>query len=225
MLARLRTWAIRPPLNPSRHHLDAWLEKKARENVAPGSRILDIGAGDAPYARYFSNARYETADLAIYDKSYADLTYVCDVTALPVRNESYDIVICTQVLEHVRDPLSALTEISRVLKPGGQAWLSAPFFYEEHEIPYDFFRFTKYGWKHLATQARLSIMELEWLEGYYGTLSYQFFLAARFLPPRHLGLRVILLLTSRRFARRELSGQFIELGVNKNYRVVLQKPI
>ncbi len=50
---------------------------------------------------------------------------------------------------------------------------SAPFFYAEHEKPYDFHRFTQFAWKRMAAETGLTVQEITWLEGYYGTLAYQ----------------------------------------------------
>ena len=68
------------------------------------------------------------------------------------------------------------------MKPGGTLWLTAPFFYVEHERPYDYFRYTRYGLRFLLKQADFRVRELEWLEGYLGTLGYQAQLVGRHLP-------------------------------------------
>jgi SAM-dependent methyltransferase len=62
-----------------------------------------------------------------------------------VADASFDAVMCNQVLEHVVDPALTLSEIRRVLKPGGILLLSVPFIYCEHGMPYDFRRFTAGG--------------------------------------------------------------------------------
>ena len=61
--------------------------------------------------------------------------------------------------------------VSTILKPEGQAWLLAPLFYEEHEKPFDFHRYTQFAWRRVADQAGLELKEIDWLEGYFGTLS------------------------------------------------------
>ena len=96
----------------------------------------------------------------------------------------FDFAVFNQVMEHLPEPLLALKELNRVLKAGGKMIYSAPLFYEEHEQPYDFFRYTQFGVRHLLTSAGFTIERLEWLEGYFGTMAYQFNCMARFLPVR-----------------------------------------
>ena len=118
--------------------------------------MLDAGAGRAQYRGLFAHAHYETADfLAVKGKKYARPDYVCDLAAIPVADARFDHVVCTQVLEHLPEPQRVIEELGRVLKPGGTLWLSAPLFYAEHERPYDFFRYTRFGLRQLLEGARL----------------------------------------------------------------------
>lgn len=114
--------------------------------------------------------------------NYGQIDYVCDLGSIPVEDNRYDLVVCTQVLEHVPDPGSVLRELFRVLKPNGCLWLTAPFFFAEHMQPYDFYRYTQYGLRHLITSSGFQVEKLERLDGYYVTLSYQLATAARALP-------------------------------------------
>ena len=156
---------------------------------APGKRLrpvnssLDAGAGRAPYRGLFAHARYETADfLAVKGKKYVAPDYVCDLVEIPVEDARFDHVLLTQVLEHIPEPARVVAELHRVLKPGGTLWLTAPLFYAEHERPYDFFRYTQFGLRHLLESAGFEVLELDWMEGYLGTLSYQARLMSKALP-------------------------------------------
>ncbi|PWG74541.1 SAM-dependent methyltransferase, partial [Enterococcus hirae] len=62
-----------------------------------------------------------------------------------IRSGAFDTVLCTQVLEHVRDPKKALQELPRVLRPGGVLILSAPHLSMVHDAPHDYFRYTGFG--------------------------------------------------------------------------------
>lgn len=217
----LRNWVS---LNPSRVFLREWLATAAvgRDSTF---HVLDAGAGEAPYRELFDHVTYETADFAQVAKPYTPgLTYICDLAAIPVEDGRYDLVVCSQVLEHVPEPMAVLNELVRVAKPGGEIWMSAPLFYAEHEEPYDFHRFTQFAWRRMAKEAGLEILDLAWLEGYYTTLAYQLSTAARVLPRHMLPLRALFLLLAVGFARLDLRSKAVDRGMCKNYRVILGVP-
>src|SRR5688572_18395426 len=109
----------------------------AAASIPTGARVLDAGAGECMYRPLFAHADYESADFAQNDhKRYGEITYVCDLRTIPVEDSRYNMVLCTQVLEHVPDPGAVLNELYRVLKPGGRLWLSAPLYYPEHDAPF-----------------------------------------------------------------------------------------
>jgi methyltransferase family protein len=64
-------------------------------------RVLDAGAGHAPYGSHFKHVAYETADFGEVDKKYSHLDYTCRLEELPVADETYDLLLCSQVLEHL----------------------------------------------------------------------------------------------------------------------------
>jgi SAM-dependent methyltransferase len=209
--------------NPSRYRLRKWAASAAAQGDSKAFRVLDAGAGKAPFRELFDHVSYETADFGqVNNKAYAHLDYVCDLTEIPVDDATYDLVLCTQVMEHVPDPLAVLREFHRVLKPGGQAWLSAPLFFMEHEKPYDFHRFTQFAWKRMAAETGFAVKEIKWLEGYYGTLAYQARIGAQSLPNRWILWRVILAVLARQMTHAEMKKK-VHVGMPKNYRVVFIK--
>jgi SAM-dependent methyltransferase len=237
MLGVMAVYAARG--NSSRAYLHQFLVR-AGQAVEPGQLVLDAGAGRAPYRDLFAHARYETADfMAVKGKRYVQPDYVCDLAEIPVEDARFDHVVLTQVLEHIPEPARVLAELHRVLKPGGTLWLTAPFFYAEHERPYDFFRYTQFGLRHLLESAGFEVVELEWMEGYLGTLSYQARLMSRSLPASPDayggGVRGMALASAARVFRRlgrhaadalaklDLKYKLVGTGLPKNYQAVAKR--
>lgn len=111
--------------------------------------VLDIGCGNKPYEQLFTGLinSYVGCDIIQSDKNLVDI--ICPATSIPLPDNIKDTVFTTQVIEHVAEHQLLLNEAFRILKPGGYLILSAPMAWEHHEVPYDFFRFTQYGFRHL----------------------------------------------------------------------------
>jgi SAM-dependent methyltransferase len=137
-----------------------------------GARVLDAGAGDAPYRELFEHCDYVTAD---WTESVHPGARSADVIAslanLPMADESFDAVLCTQVLEHVDDPLAVLAELQRVLRPEGRLWLTVPLVWPLHEEPFDFFRYTPYSLTTLLGQAGFVDVDVAPRNGYFATIA------------------------------------------------------
>jgi SAM-dependent methyltransferase len=138
--------------------------------VTDNQVILDAGAGEALHRRSFSRGRYLALDNGLGDSKwdYSRLDIRGDLSDLPLRDQSVDGVLCMVVLEHTQDPRHVLSEFARVLKPGGVLRLVVPFLWEEHQIPQDYFRFTRYGVKLLFENLPLSIDLLRPMGGFFG---------------------------------------------------------
>jgi SAM-dependent methyltransferase len=225
--------------NSSRHRL--WEENAAFAELVPtGALVLDAGAGTAPYKSLFTHAQYESADFGKVDKLYSASTYVCSLESIPVEDCRFDFILFNQVMEHLPDPKSVLAELNRVLKPAGKMIYSGPFFYEEHEQPYDFYRYTQFGLRELFSATGFSVERLDWLEGYFGTVGYQLNCMARYLPlkPQSLGggivgyglapimvlLKIVFGGCSVLFHRLEIRAKFKGSGYPKNYLAIVSKP-
>lgn len=123
-------------------------------------RILDVGCGEKPYRELVGAdpAGYVGAD---HDALPPKTPDVCtDVLRLPFRDGSFDTVFSTQVLEHVRDPFTMYSEMTRVLRPGGHLIVTAPQSWPLHEEPYDFFRYTRYAFEEFARRNSLEVVRL-----------------------------------------------------------------
>lgn len=141
--------------------------------VPPGTRVLDAGSGNAPYRPLFAHCAYTTHDWAASPHPGArSADVVADLTALPLDDDTFDVVLCTEVLEHVGEPQAALGEIARVLRPGGRLLLTVPFVMELHEEPHDYFRYTPHALRRLLTDSGFEAIEVRPLTGWYSTLSH-----------------------------------------------------
>ena len=139
-----------------------------RHEIARMSRntagiVVDIGCGTAPYRRLFAHTHYVGIEVASSSKfgsakGGADVLY--DGQRLPLADASVDNVLCNQVLEHVFEPVAFLSEVHRVLRPGGQLMLTVPFVWDEHEQPYDFARYSSFGLGHLARKCGFEVVEV-----------------------------------------------------------------
>jgi len=132
-------------------------------------KLIDVGCGKKPFEKLFCNVdSYFGIDLN--KNSKADL--ICDVLNLEIKSSSADSVLCTQVMEHVKDPEKLIKEISRICKEGALCLLTCPHICRVHGVPYDFFRFTKYGLKYLCEKNNLKIIKIEEIGGFFLTTTY-----------------------------------------------------
>lgn len=141
---------------------EQWIEKTLKK-IPANSRILDAGAGELSKKKYCKHLQYVSQDFAQYDGKgdghglqtstwdQRQLDIISDITAIPVADDSFDAVMCIEVFEHLPDPLAALREFSRIVRPGGYLILTAPFCSLTHFAPYHFATgFNRYWYeKHL----------------------------------------------------------------------------
>lgn len=143
--------------------------ERAASEVGAGARVLDAGAGEGPYRTLFGHASYVAVDDGRGDPrwDYETLNVSGDLLHLPFRDACVDAVLCTETLEHLTDPGRFLSEVARVLRPGGRLYLTAPQAFKEHQQPHDYFRFTQFGLRHLLGKAGLAADEVEPEGGYF----------------------------------------------------------
>jgi SAM-dependent methyltransferase len=110
--------------------------------------LLDVGCGEMPFRHALhpdvAYTGIDVAEAADFGMSGNDVVKMFDGTNIPFPDNSFDNVLCTEVLEHAIDPERLMQEMHRVLKPGGVLVLTVPFSAREHHAPYDFHRFTSY---------------------------------------------------------------------------------
>ncbi len=123
-------------------------------------RFLDLGCGTMPFRDYAEpQVRfYESLDV---EKRVPEVNYEMDAHDLTALGENiYDVVLCSEVLEHVPDPGKVLEEVWKVLVPEGKLLLTVPFLSWLHEEPHDYFRFTRHGLRQLLFGAGFRILEI-----------------------------------------------------------------
>jgi SAM-dependent methyltransferase len=135
------TWTVRSALA-------RWLAEEGREAGRRGSyRLLDVGCGVSPYRPYFAAAS-EYVGVDVVENPHAQLHG--PIEALPVPDASFDLVLCTQVLEHCDDPAKGIRELRRVLRPGGRMLLSTHGVQVYHPSPNDLWRWTHEGLRRIV---------------------------------------------------------------------------
>ena len=109
------------------------------KNRASEKFTLDVGCGESPYSKYFPNR-------VSFDLEYTEgANLIADVNDLPFKNESFEQILCSEVLEHLEVPERGVKEMERVLKKNGKLIITTRFLFPLHNEPQDFWRFTKFG--------------------------------------------------------------------------------
>lgn len=135
-------------------------------------KILDAGAGTSAYKPLFLN--YASNYLAV-DLGYRQgLDALSDIKELAFKNEAFDTIFCSQVLEHINLPQKAIDEFYRCLKPGGRLILTVPHLACYHELPSDYYRFTAAGISFILTRAGFKITVLKECGGLISFFSHMF---------------------------------------------------
>lgn len=151
---------------------DIWFRKIFEEILGAQSngKLLDAGAGNLLYRDMLENHcdSYQSLDIS----ENPELDYNQDIQNMDLNDESYDTVFCRNVLEHVRNPRKAMSEISRVLKYDGKAIVSVPHLAYLHNEPEDYYRFTKYGMEEIASGTELDIIEIRESGGIFSFAGY-----------------------------------------------------
>jgi SAM-dependent methyltransferase len=163
-------------------------------------RLLDVGCGDKPYEATFRP--YVTEYIGIEHESVfattnastkgrsPDLYY--DGKRLPFEDASFDTVLSIQVIEHTPHPQTVVSEMARVLKPGGLLILSAPFSGRLHEEPYDFFRYTPHGLRAMCGEAGLEVTEVHGQGNFWSVVGHKLnsFLALKVAAAQGLAVQL-----------------------------------
>lgn len=176
---------------------NAWVARQA-SRVPAGARVLDVGAGSCPYRPFFEHCRYETQDFQALKGeqlnlgAYGQIDYICDATEIPVPDASFDVVLCTEVLEHCPEPIRVVKEIARILKPGGRLIMTAPLGSGIHQEPYHFYGgYTSFWYQRFLGEASFENLSVEPNAGFFRFFSQESLRFLRLSMPFRLPLRGI----------------------------------
>lgn len=155
-----------------RHSVRQFILRYGRLLDRRALRVLDV----APQVHEGARVGFPLADIETLDidsESSADhIADLCKDNSDLMPSETFDVIVCTEVLEHVLNPFAAVDEIRRLLRPSGVLLASSPFNFRIHGPLPDCWRFSEHGWRSLLSN--FAIIEIEALED-----------PSRFLMPIH----------------------------------------
>ncbi|MDA7717817.1 class I SAM-dependent methyltransferase [Pseudomonadales bacterium] len=125
--------------------------------------VLDVGCGNQIYKPFIEFNRYQGIDVEVsgHNKNLMKVDRYFDGENIPFSDCLFDLVLCSEVLEHVLNPEKLVSEMKRVVKDGGLILITVPSMWGEHEVPFDFRRYTSYGIKKIVTDAGLTIIKYQ----------------------------------------------------------------
>jgi len=164
---------------------DSWLEENIK-NIPKGKTILDAGAGELQYKNLCAHLQYTSQDFAKYDGvgnsegrqtgswDNSKIDIISDITSIPVKNESFDAIMCIEVFEHLPEPALAIKEFSRIIKSKGTLILTAPFCSVTHFAPYYFANgYSKYWYEKILKDNGFEIIEIDFNGNFFKYLAQE----------------------------------------------------
>lgn len=123
-------------------------------------KLIDIGCGNKPYTSMLYPYINEHIGCDIIQSSDNKVDVICEATNIQLPSETFDTAFSTQTIEHVGEFQLMVNEAYRLLKPGGHFIVSGPMYWPIHEEPFDFHRFTKYGFEQSLKKAGFEVVEV-----------------------------------------------------------------
>lgn len=162
-----------------RHFVDGFFY--SHSHLLKDKEILDIGGKKKNKRGLFDISHFSSKVKYVNIDRTTEPDIVSDAKSIPLPDNSFDVVILGEILEHLPDPLAVLTEARRLLKPQGIILATVPFMYPVHADPYDFGRYTDYFWQEAAAKIGFTEIKIEKQGGMFavGALMVQHFFRAK----------------------------------------------
>lgn len=167
---------------------DEWVINKIR-GLDESARLIDAGCGSQRYRKYCSHVLYTGQDIAEYSMDsnttieasigsqdgyeFGSLDIISDINEIPVKDESFDAVLCTEVFEHAADPVRAINEFHRILIKGGSLILTVPSSTIRHMDPYYYYSGFSDNWLRHHLKDKFEIIELLPVADYYRVIAIE----------------------------------------------------
>ena len=170
---------------------DAWINEKALK-INKGSKVLDVGAGTCPYKNLFVHCEYYSQDFKKYPgeklggtEKYGDIDIASDILSIPAEDGFFDVILCTEVLEHVPEPIKAIKEMVRLLKKGGKILITAPLGSGLHQLPFHYYGgYTPEWYKKFLPENGIIVKEIKPNGGFFKHLAQECARAASVLKEK-----------------------------------------
>jgi len=149
-------------INPNYFFRKGLLKYIRKEAPDLSGRLLDFGSGRKPWKSLFKVDEYIGVDIAESGHDHRDslVDFYYDGHTIPFENRSFDSIFASDVFEHLFNLDEILDELYRVLKQEGQMLVTIPFAWNEHEVPYDFARYTSFGIRSIMEKHGFEIVRL-----------------------------------------------------------------
>lgn len=159
--------------------------------IPKNSTLLDAGCGNQRYKKFCNHLKYFAQDFGKYSTDekkmlvsegigghegykYGELDYICDIWNINEKPETFDVILCTEVFEHIPYPIDTIKEFRRLLKPGGKLILTAPSNCLRHMDPYFFYTgFSDRWFEKFLKENGFHIDKIEVVGDYYSWISVE----------------------------------------------------
>ena len=199
-------------INPNYFSRKGLLKYIRKEAPHLSGRLLDFGSGRKPWRSLFQVDEYIGMDIeeSGHDHHDSEIDVYYDGHVIPFENESFDSVFASDVFEHLFNLDEILDELNRVLKSEGQMLITIPFAWNEHEVPYDFARYTSFGIQSILEKHGFEVVRLHKTTTGFETVCQSFnnFVIENIFP-KNKALRTLLMII--------ITGPLTLLAVLLNY--------